>query len=116
MNIDFRKEINGDTLLSRVVLNAMGDVKDETFGVILERYNARNHEHLEIVLTVEGVELPLAKVIEYYNTQLDAFVKREAKEMIDKRFEKTKDVLQSLEEQIQRLRDEVAKGLPKEEW
>lgn len=103
MKIDFKKEILEDSNVAHMVLECLATtLANPSFKEIATQYEQKGM--LDIVLTVNGTELPLKPFIDHWQSQVEDVIQKAAeervKQVIDTRFWKVSELLDTLEKQV----------------
>ena len=108
MKTDFDKELKGQTLLSRVVLQGLSQAAIEALTAPDRKGDKLSYD---IKLTVDGHEVDVSKFMNHWQKYVDEIVADEAKKLLGERIGEVQDLLSDLKG---RLEGEIDKR--KEDW
>lgn len=100
-----------DDLPGRALITVMTHYCEEHGGDILSVFKMKPGEKvgLNVVFTVNGVEVSLRKVLEQWHKQRDEWLVRAARKLLEDRFSKISNMLENVERSI---KDEIFNVFP----
>ena len=111
MKINMSEHIRNRTSISHIVLNVMTDALMEH----VQHTRVEGDLEMDVVLSVDGHELDIEKFVEFWQSQVEGMIEKEAKDM---QKEKMGDMFRDVEDLLNdlqgRLDEEVDKRL--EDW
>jgi len=118
MRINMSKEIRKSpfTVLSCFLLS----INHEGIEGIKAKIKNKNNDYMvDVIMTVNGSNVPLRKVIQNFENRIEGSVKRRAKELFGKKFDTLiSDKISSVSDLADDLRDRLKKEIDKylEDW
>lgn len=99
-----------DDLPGRALITVMTNYCEEHGGDILSVFKMKPGEvNLNVVFTVNGVEVSLRKVLDQWHKQRDEWLVRAARKLLEDRFGKISNMLENVERSI---KDEIFNVFP----
>jgi len=108
MKINITEELRKDTLLSHVVLHSMSKTVAEE---LVKEGDTKKGIICDIKMTINGNDIDIRSFIDHWQSQFNKIVIRNAKDLINEKFDNVIDMLYDLKERVE---PEIEKRL--EDW
>jgi cation transport regulator ChaB len=112
MKVNFADAHMNNRFLELLILNGlMNALSEEEFHAYAEKRQKSDDKFMDVILTIDGIEVDLEKFIERWQENVRSMVSEKAQELVDEKFNDVSDTLSDLQD---RIGEEVKKRL--EEW
>lgn len=102
MKINMHTELENESLIGSIVLEGLTSaLRDGEFEEFIDKYKTDKGHIFDVKIFVENKELPLKKVIDLWEKDMDRQILEKAENIVRKRFYKAYDILESMESKIQ---------------
>ncbi len=97
MLFNFQKEESKESWISHLMAEGLADAIEK--NVDFEKYITKDGSY-DLKLTIQGIEIDLEKIIEFWQSQVERMIEDRAKELLENKFLNLQRDLQELQERV----------------
>lgn len=100
MKINMLAELATDSFTGHLVLESLTSAfkKDDAFNKFVEQYKTPKGHVLDVKLFIEGKEMPLKKIVDLWEADIDRQIEERAKELIRQKLSSACEVIKEFAE------------------